>query len=531
MSENNEFDFDNLFDDQDEDVGFDIDDDEGMPSGLGDEMDSDMPEIEDEPDSPGPNRTFVVLAGVMILLFVVALVAVLFLATRPTGPSDLELTASQVVMLNSTVLAQGAETSTQQAADFFLTQTAAAWTQTPSPTLSPTPTQPRATVTPTPPATQDLSLLLAETLTAQALNAPPTATPQAVSMDLRSAFATQLAFATQQGQFDQSAFATRVANATQSAGSLVDPAAEAALRNSLEATQSTINQQQSVVQTAIAFIDQALVEHGASDQAFAADLGNANSNGLSTQAALGTPFAAATNAARATQSALATLSADVQNQNGYLPVEPGMAKANPPLESRAEMATQAARMPFAQDAAATATAAVLGTQGAQATGVAQATLGSLATQAAQATRDALGAQGPFATQAAIATQVALATRQALIDRALGVATSTPSGGGLDAVNQTATAIAAAFLTATAQAYTPQAATVTVVAATLPFGGPQATALPTTGIFDDVVGGSGGSMGFLALAVFGLVGVIFVSRRLRSAPPPPENQDNPPKNDQ
>jgi hypothetical protein len=119
----------------------------------------------------------------------------------------------------------------------------------------------------------------------------------------------------------------------------------------------------------------------------------------------------------------------------------------------------------------------------------------------------------FATQGAIATQSALATRQALINMALGLVTptvvlptATPDLSGLESVNMTATAIAGAFLTATAQAGTPIA---TVSAQIVP------TALPQTGLFDDVTGGSGG-VGVLALAVVGLVGVIIVSRRLRSS---------------
>jgi hypothetical protein len=117
----------------------------------------------------------------------------------------------------------------------------------------------------------------------------------------------------------------------------------------------------------------------------------------------------------------------------------------------------------------------------------------------------------FATQGAFATQAALATRQALIDMALGlvtptVPTATPDLGGLESVNMTATAIAGAFLTATANAGgTPIA---TIPAQLVP------TALPQTGLFEDVAGGSGG-VGVLALAVVGLVGVIVVSRRLRS----------------
>ncbi|MFN8561411.1 MAG: hypothetical protein U0703_07280 [Anaerolineae bacterium] len=43
-----------------------------------------------------------------------------------------------------------------------------------------------------------------------------------------------------------------------------------------------------------------------------------------------------------------------------------------------------------------------------------------------------------------------------------------------------------------------------------------TALPQTGLFEDVVGGGTGGIGVLALSVIGLVGVIVVSRRLRNA---------------
>ena len=48
----------------------------------------------------------------------------------------------------------------------------------------------------------------------------------------------------------------------------------------------------------------------------------------------------------------------------------------------------------------------------------------------------------------------------------------------------------------------------------PTPGVAPTALPDTGLFDDIAGGTGG-LGALALMALGLVAVIFVSRRLRT----------------
>ncbi len=534
MSDRNDFDFEDDFL-SDDNEPFDFDEEEGFPSGLGDEFESDMPEIEEEIDERGPNRTFVFLAGIMILLFVVALVAVLFLATRPTGPSDLELTASQVVMLNLTVESQMAETSTQNALDFSLTQTAAAWTPTPSETLSPTPSEVRPTVTPTP--SEDLTLqanaqLAAGVLTLTALAgnvtvtptetlSPPTAAPTEipteapVSLDLRSAFATQVQFATQQGQFDQESFSTRVSAATQIADAILNPETELNLRNQLESTQTALDDSSAAVQTAIAFIDSELQVRGNENQALATQLALIIPAGLQTQAALGTPQAVATVGAQQTQAALATLSSDFNRSTPgvFVPEAPSNAKLLETGLTRGDLATQVAMLPVDQ-ANETATAAVLATRESFATQAAVSTRGMILTQAAGATQQAFMTPPVFATQAAIATQVSLATRQALIDLALGViATPVPNGGGIEAVNQTATAIAGAFLTATAQAFTPGAVTTTAVPAQA-FPTAVVTGLPRTGLFDDVVGGGRNGMGILALAVFGLVGVIFVSRRLR-----------------
>lgn len=146
MSDKNDFDFDDDFfkDDNDE---FDFGPDEEFPSGLDNNIDEDMPVIEEEPEERGTNRTFVVLALLLILLFIVGLGAVVLLATRDTGPTDAEMTATQVVMLNQTVEAQLALTQTQAAEFEFMTQTALAASPTPSPTLTFTP---RPTVTPSP---------------------------------------------------------------------------------------------------------------------------------------------------------------------------------------------------------------------------------------------------------------------------------------------------------------------------------------------------------------------------------------------
>ncbi len=523
MSDKNDFDFEDDFL-SDDNEPFDFEEEEGFSSGLGDEFGSDMPEIEEEPEERGANRTFVFLAGIMIILFVAALAVVLFLATRTTGPSDLELTASQVVLLNLTVESQMAGTSTQSAFNLGLTLTASAWTATPSPTLTPsetltpTPTEFRPTITPTP--SQDLTQLailqlangaltltwMAENATATPSPAPPTDVP--ASIDLQSAFATQLAYATQQGQFDQDSFGTRVAIATAIANTSIDTAGELALRNSLDATQSTISNQAGAAATAIAYIDSALAASAQQNSALATQLALVIPAGLQTQAALGTPFAQATIDAMGVQAVLGTLIAD-QNRNST----PGASVIQPP--SNAKITDQ--QLARAQ---ADGTQAVIETRDAFAAQAGQATRSVILTQQSNATQLAFSTPPVFATQAAIATQVGLATRQALINMALGVSQPTQSGGGLEAVNMTATAIAGAFLTATAQAFTPGAVTITAP--------PQqifATAspnLPQTGLFDDVVNGGSNTIGVLALAVFGLVGVIAVSRRLRSGS---ENSDS------
>lgn len=188
MSNRDDFDFDDDFLDKD-DSGFDFDADDELPVSLDNDFDADMPVIEEPAEDRGGNRTFIVLAILMILLFIGGLALIVFLVTRDTGPTDAELTATQVVMLNMTVEAQLAQTQTRSAEILFMTQTAEAWTDTPTPTSTPTPTpteerEPTPTPSPTLDATEQaatqFAINFAETATALAAiallteQAPPT---------------------------------------------------------------------------------------------------------------------------------------------------------------------------------------------------------------------------------------------------------------------------------------------------------------------------------------------------------------------
>lgn len=188
---NDDFNFDDMFpDDNEGDRLFDDDDD--LPSGFIDD-EGDMPELEPERER-GTSPVFILLAVLMIILFVAGLGVILFLATRPTGPTDLELTATQIVLLNQTVEAQLAQTQTQNALfqqqtqtaafeSLFLTQTALAA----SPTASPTNTRP-PTLTPTPSPNPDeltATALIRNVLTREILSlTPPNLTETAAALTL-----------------------------------------------------------------------------------------------------------------------------------------------------------------------------------------------------------------------------------------------------------------------------------------------------------------------------------------------------------
>lgn len=172
----NDFDFDDDFFQDDDQFEFGGDEAD-LPAGLGDEFDEDMPFIEEEPDErSGGSRTFVVLAILMILLFIGGLALVLFLILRPPAITDVQLTSTQVVLLNMTVEAQLAGTQTLAREFEIMTLTAAAFTDTPSPTATDTPVTRPPTVTPT--GTLDLTEMAA---TQNALNLAQTATAIALA--------------------------------------------------------------------------------------------------------------------------------------------------------------------------------------------------------------------------------------------------------------------------------------------------------------------------------------------------------------
>lgn len=96
-------------------------------------------------------------------------------------------------------------------------------------------------------------------------------------------------------------------------------------------------------------------------------------------------------------------------------------------------------------------------------------------------------------------------------RVAGLPTNTPTPPTIDAnaVQMTATALALLLQQGggpTQEVFTPVGTP----------GTPRPTALPDTGLFDDLAAGSANSMSVLALMALALVGVIVVSRRLRTA---------------
>lgn len=141
------------------DEGFSFDDDE-FDFGGDDEFDfgrDDDITFEEEEARQGPSRTFIAIAAAMIILFLLALGALVLFVFNNQGPTPLELTATSIVATNDRIALFGQETAT--AAFFFAqTQTAEANltatelarpTDTPSPTPTETPTQ-----TPTPDSTE-----------------------------------------------------------------------------------------------------------------------------------------------------------------------------------------------------------------------------------------------------------------------------------------------------------------------------------------------------------------------------------------
>jgi hypothetical protein len=168
---------------------------------FGDETDFDigddapeLGEVEGEREG-GISRPFIIIAALMILLFVGGLIAVVFISSQVSGPSDFDLTATAISIINSTTVAQLNATETQSVISLNLTQTAAAFSPTPSP--SPSPTRP-PTITPTPPLDQTQIAATSIVLTAQELTRVaglPTNTPTPPTIDANAVQLTATALA------------------------------------------------------------------------------------------------------------------------------------------------------------------------------------------------------------------------------------------------------------------------------------------------------------------------------------------------
>jgi len=111
------------------------------------------------------------------------------------------------------------------------------------------------------------------------------------------------------------------------------------------------------------------------------------------------------------------------------------------------------------------------------------------------------------------TQTAL-TLTAAAQPTIPTETPTAEGISIDAVQQTATRLAELLLAS--PTIDGQGGGI-IASPTVEGGfGPLPTALPDTGLFDDIAAGGPGSIGMIALAFVGLLAVIFVSRRMRSS---------------
>lgn len=182
--EDDDFNFDDFGDEADDNGGtFDFGDepeDIGLDDEQGFNFEEDMPLIEEEgEEGGGPNRTFIIIAALMIGLFVIGLIVVLVLVSRPQAPTPTQLTATFIVQQNATVEAQ--LFATQTAAVIIaqqLTETAAVPpTDTPLPTDTPFPTPTDTpTLDPTELAAQafQTQTALELTQTAEFLLTPPT---------------------------------------------------------------------------------------------------------------------------------------------------------------------------------------------------------------------------------------------------------------------------------------------------------------------------------------------------------------------
>jgi len=195
-NDDDEFNFDDEFGDTG-DAGDEFQFEEEPEFGLEEEgrfgfEEEDMPEIEEEEgEGGGVSRTFVIIAALMIILFILGLGAVLLISTQQPPVTPFDMTASAIVAINATTQANAFETATQNAID-AATNTVLSLTPLASPTLPPTETPFIPTVTPTPTldetaqaaAAIQTQQALELTQTAEFLLTPPTPTQGVGAQDV-----------------------------------------------------------------------------------------------------------------------------------------------------------------------------------------------------------------------------------------------------------------------------------------------------------------------------------------------------------
>jgi len=491
----NDFDDDDFrFDADDDDFRFDADDDVDFDGGLGDDFDADLPALDDDDttdgESRGPSRTFILIAAVMIILFIVAIGALVFIS-RDTGPSPFELTSTAIANQNATVIAQGLETSTQSAV-LLLTETqiaiestltAQAPTATPTPSPSPSPTVP-PTIDPTQIAATQIALSTSQALTQQALP------PQIATLDIGDIPPERLA---------QAATAVAAIFQTQIPGPFALPQG-GGVQPDIAATSTLVAE---FIQTQVAQLGEPI---GPVAQAFtpvaevlaaAAVVSGGNA-----------PVVAVT--ATAVANALQTeIAAPVGNIPGPQVAQIATVVAQV-LQGESQPQTGGSGGVLPLDVQLTSTA-VAGGLAAEAQGPGGAIIGIVAQAATPAV-------GIFQTEIAFQGQVdpvAVQLTSTAVADLFGTALAGQGGGGevsLPAVAQTATALAQILGQQPTLEQGGGAASPTAEGTTF---GPRPTALPDTGLFDDIAGGTPGGLGGIVLAIVGLVGVIVISRRLRA----------------
>lgn len=235
LQDDDDFKFDDddfKFDDKPSDDAFkfdddapDIDLDDGKDTGFGFEAD-DMPELNEE-GSPPPrtNRTFIYIAALMVILFLAGLVDVIFLATRDTGPSPIELTRSAIQTQNADTQILINQTST---ASVLIAQAQTGTASVPTATLTPIPPTREPTITPTPELpTLDATQAFANALLTQVANeatltaAAALITPTVAAPDANAVSLTGTALAILLGQGGGATQVAGIASPTSEGGGLV----------------------------------------------------------------------------------------------------------------------------------------------------------------------------------------------------------------------------------------------------------------------------------------------------------------------